>query len=176
MQILAFFLAIVIILLPFAVFQGLKTLTRTTSRSSKQQELGELENSVSHFLAELEQSVNDALTKTEAATDKLNQSIVAADQVMRELDEKLIRPAGPRSWPPVKSAKRPPVEAALTNPALPHPADRPRQEMIFDLAGQGWSAARIAREAGIGAGEVELILCLNRINKGREKDEALRAN
>ncbi len=176
MELLAFLLAIVIILLPFAVFQGLKMVTRTTSESSKKQELSELENSVSHFLAELEQSVNEALAKTEAATEKLNQSIIAADQVMKELDEALSRPAGPRSWPPMKSAKRAPVEVARPEPATPHPEDHPKQQIIFDLAGQGWSAARIAREAGIGAGEVELILCLSRINKGREKGEALQAN
>ena len=177
MQFLSILLAVVFVLLPLFILWGFKRISEASSSSEKHEELRELENAVSHLLADLEKSTNETIGRFENAVEGLNDTIELANEKTKQLEALL---AG--SLPSHAVTKEPGmIGSTFKQPkelqAGDFLAEAPRELaplnqlgnptnkiLVLDLARQGWSIQEIAKKTGTGAGEVQLILHLRNLD------------
>ena len=172
MQFLSILIVIVFILLPIPVIWSLRKISESNSRQDKHEELEELENALSHLLADLEKSTNESLGKVERAIEEMDKMVELTNERTKELEAlmatmsvasepHLISPAVQSGLQSAESGPEPTSTIGISSGMAGHEEGDPSKKVkILALARRGWSIQEIAKETGAGTGEVQLILNL----------------
>jgi hypothetical protein len=170
MQLLSILMVLIFVALPIPVIRSLKKLSKNNAQQEKLEELKELENVLSHLLADLEKSTSESLMKIENSIEEMDKVIDLAGEKTKNLEALLARTSVPSipTMPSLSESSLSQIDemepsAVDTTPALPTCEGDPslRRIQVIALARRGWSIPEIAKETGTGTGEVQLILSLN---------------
>jgi len=151
---LAFILLAILVTLPYFIIKGFKKASISEQEIKKHEELKELENSLSHLLAELQETSEKSLKDAETAISRLDLALKKAEEKIEKLDSS-------QTEEKTNECK---IKTAVINKTVKQ-IRTPKHLKVHHLANQGLSINEIAQRLEAGIGEVELILNLNDAKK-----------
>jgi len=140
--------------LPYLIIKGFRKISISTTDAKRHEELKELENSLSHLLAEIQEASEKALTDAKSIIDKLDTVIKKAEEKI-EILESVEKETG-------KQTKENKLEF---KPTIIREIRAPKHLKVQHLSSQGMDNEEIAQKLEMGLGEVELILNLSNTKK-----------